>query len=432
MGGKDIYKMMGINALHNGHRERARERFIRHGADVMTDYELLELLLFSVFKRCDTYTRAKKLLESFSTLGGVFSARRDELMRVEGVGSAAADFLIAVGEYIKPFYDEMSVSGTWKNPELISALLTDAADSDEAVYLLAFDNANRLIGKRRVFSCRLFAAEVKPKPVIDAALSMRAAFAVLAAKRAHGASLASEGERESFKLLRKSLEGFGIPLVDLISICGSRARLLSGEEFISAELKTSPKNNGIYGLESLLAFSSCDTDYKKITTKYKTKTGLLCADYRELSALSLSSGTAFLLTVAAATAARVGGEGLSVGDVPDEARLCEYIKALFLNRSDECFFALFFRGDEFRGAEKIAEGTVSSVGVVPRVLAEKAAVFCADGLILAHNHPRGEAAASKEDEAATAQLRAILSDAGISLIAHYVAAGEDISKVKMI
>ncbi|KAF0113676.1 MAG: DNA repair protein RadC [Rhodospirillaceae bacterium] len=68
-----------------GHRERLRARFLRAGADVLADYELLELLLTLVIPRRDTKPLAKRLLERYGTLAALFAADHALLAREDGL-----------------------------------------------------------------------------------------------------------------------------------------------------------------------------------------------------------------------------------------------------------------------------------------------------------------------------------------------------------
>ena len=49
--------------VHDGHRKRRREQFIRHGLDAFADHEVLELLLFYAIGRRDTNPIAHALLD---------------------------------------------------------------------------------------------------------------------------------------------------------------------------------------------------------------------------------------------------------------------------------------------------------------------------------------------------------------------------------
>jgi DNA repair protein RadC len=72
-----------------GHRERLRERFRGAGSDAVTDYELLELLLFRALPRRDVKPLAKELIARFGSFAEVVSAPAERLAEVKGLGDAA-------------------------------------------------------------------------------------------------------------------------------------------------------------------------------------------------------------------------------------------------------------------------------------------------------------------------------------------------------
>jgi DNA repair protein RadC len=74
---------------YHGHRERLRERFREAGAEALSDYELLELLLFRAQPRRDLKPLAKKLLEKFGSFAEVIAAPEARLAEVKGLGDAS-------------------------------------------------------------------------------------------------------------------------------------------------------------------------------------------------------------------------------------------------------------------------------------------------------------------------------------------------------
>ncbi len=80
--------MVKDDQLRSGHRRRLRERFSKSPLRTLPDYEILEILLFDVFKQQDTKAISKKLLEKFSSLKGVITADPIELKMISGIGDA--------------------------------------------------------------------------------------------------------------------------------------------------------------------------------------------------------------------------------------------------------------------------------------------------------------------------------------------------------
>jgi DNA repair protein RadC len=73
---------------YHGHRERLRERFRVAGADALSDYELLEAVLFRAQPRRDVKPLAKTLMATFGSFAEVIAAPVAHLAEVKGLGQA--------------------------------------------------------------------------------------------------------------------------------------------------------------------------------------------------------------------------------------------------------------------------------------------------------------------------------------------------------
>src|SRR3981081_1826784 len=71
---------------YHGHRERLRERFLGAGPDALSDYELLEMVLFTARSRGDVKPLAKSLIKKFGSFAEVIHAPESRLREVDGVG----------------------------------------------------------------------------------------------------------------------------------------------------------------------------------------------------------------------------------------------------------------------------------------------------------------------------------------------------------
>ena len=76
--------------VHDGHRARKKEQFLRFGLEHCADHEVLELLLFYAIPRQDTNPIAHSLIHRFGSLEQVLAAPVEELMKVPGVGETKA------------------------------------------------------------------------------------------------------------------------------------------------------------------------------------------------------------------------------------------------------------------------------------------------------------------------------------------------------
>ncbi len=82
--------------MHEGHRERMRDKLVAHG-EKLTDCEILEILLFDVISRKNTNPVAHLLLDSFGDLRGVFGATPRLLCTLTGIGPRTAEYIYLIG-----------------------------------------------------------------------------------------------------------------------------------------------------------------------------------------------------------------------------------------------------------------------------------------------------------------------------------------------
>lgn len=211
--------------IHEGHRTRMKAKFLRHGPAIFDTYELLEMLLYYTIPYRDTNPVAKALLSAFGSLDGVFSARREDLLKVDGIGEKTADFLLRFGAFGMDAFLEESRSGVYFDDFFLGGqyLAGRYGNPEEPVIgILLLDNRLRLIGEEILYRDTDFSsAKVKPKPFLDAALLHGASAAVLFHTHRGGMLCPSEGDRATTRLIEEGLLSLGITLVEHYLICGT-------------------------------------------------------------------------------------------------------------------------------------------------------------------------------------------------------------------
>ena len=89
--------------VHEGHRDRLRQRFLQEGLENFQDHNVLELLLFYSIPRKDTNEEAHNLINRFGSLSGVFDASFEELCEVKGIGENSAALIKIMPELFKKY-----------------------------------------------------------------------------------------------------------------------------------------------------------------------------------------------------------------------------------------------------------------------------------------------------------------------------------------
>ena len=139
--------------LHDGHRQRAKERYGQVGADALADHELLELALFYAIPRQDTNETAHRLLKRFRSLQGVLQASPEELEQVEGVGKNAALLLHLMADISQRARITSLPEKILNSPDRTGAYFMEllTGQKRELLYQVCLD------GKGKLLTCRCIA-----------------------------------------------------------------------------------------------------------------------------------------------------------------------------------------------------------------------------------------------------------------------------------
>lgn len=87
--------------LHKDHRKRMLKRYIENGINCFEKHEILEMLLFNVFSRCNTNDISHRLLNEFNSIKGVLSASAKDLETIDGIAENAAVRICFLGDFYR-------------------------------------------------------------------------------------------------------------------------------------------------------------------------------------------------------------------------------------------------------------------------------------------------------------------------------------------
>ena len=76
--------------IHDGHRERVKQRFLKEGLDHFEPHQIMEMLLFYGIPRRDTNELAHQLISTFGSLARVLDAPYEELIKLKCMTAKAA------------------------------------------------------------------------------------------------------------------------------------------------------------------------------------------------------------------------------------------------------------------------------------------------------------------------------------------------------
>jgi len=197
--------------------ERPREKLLKRGASVLTDAELLAVVIGSGTRGNSALDIARHLLADSGSLRAIVGADRAHLCRNAGLGAARYARLQAALEIMRRTLTEsMREHDVLADAEDTRNYLTlKMRDYGHEVFACLFlDGAHRLIAFEELFHGTIDGASVYPREVVKRALYHNAAAAVFAHNHPSGRSEPSLTDRLITRTLKQSLELIGVRVLD--------------------------------------------------------------------------------------------------------------------------------------------------------------------------------------------------------------------------
>ena len=209
-------------SIHQGHRKRMRERFLKTELNGFHAHEVLELLLFYGVPRVDTNPLAHALLERFGSLHGVLSAPPEQLRQVKGMtDSAACQIALMRAVYA---YDaaEQSCGVAMESFSAICDYFTDIYrfENREVVRAAYLDRRLRLISCEVIGEGDPSASAFSVRSLIEHACAAGSNVVILAHNHPQGSAAPSGTDIAVTRQLAETLAKSGISLADHV-IAGS-------------------------------------------------------------------------------------------------------------------------------------------------------------------------------------------------------------------
>lgn len=202
--------------VHDGHRERLRNRFLA-APESFEDHELLELLLFYAIPRKNTNEIAHSLLDRFGSIKGILDAGVPSLMAVDDIGESTAVFFRALSQAMLRYRIEEGDSGTpFDTYAAIGKYLKNlfVGTDNEMTYLLLFDSSQNLIICEKLSEGYSCGNVISNREIVMKALTHNAASAIIAHNHPGGKAIPSREDIYASTVLESSLDFMGVRLID--------------------------------------------------------------------------------------------------------------------------------------------------------------------------------------------------------------------------
>ena len=208
-------------SIHDGHRERMKERLLRSGLDSMNEHEILEILLFYCIPRCDTNEHAHRLINKFGSLLNVLNAPASELEKVAGIGHNSAVYLSMLGELHRCLMiTKAKQLKSLKTSEEYGEYLQNyfVGLPIEAVYLLCLDARGTILACEKISEGDSNSTNVSFRKIAEISFATKAASVVLAHNHPRGFCAPSPQDEELTMEIALGLAGLDILLADHIIV----------------------------------------------------------------------------------------------------------------------------------------------------------------------------------------------------------------------
>jgi DNA repair protein RadC len=206
---------------YHGHRERLRDRFRDVGPDALSDYELLEMVLFRALPRRDVKPLAKSLITKFGSFAEVVHAPDTRLRETSGLGEAAITEIKLIAatasRVAKGQLKQRTMLSSWA--VVIDYCRTTMAFADKEQFRILFlDKRNQLIADELQQVGTVDHTPVYPREVVKRALELSATAIILVHNHPSGDPTPSQADIQMTKSIAEIAKPLGISIHDHIIV----------------------------------------------------------------------------------------------------------------------------------------------------------------------------------------------------------------------
>lgn len=206
--------------------DRPREKLIEHGPDILSNSELLAILIRTGTTERSALDIARELTDNGGLYSNIAQARSvADLSKIKGLGPAKAATILAaveLGRRVAGADPQKKVK--LSSPEACVSYLMPRMryEQQEKFLVLLLDSKNQLLKCQQVSEGTLNASVVHPREVFAPAMLHRAACVLAAHNHPSGDPAPSIEDRKLTQVLKATGTVMGIPLLDHIIIGDGR------------------------------------------------------------------------------------------------------------------------------------------------------------------------------------------------------------------
>lgn len=222
---KQEQKVSRQKTLQSGHRRRMIQKMLENDSEALNDYEIVEMLLFLVFKRKDTRTAAKILLKKFGNIGNIINASQQEITSIEGMGNKAYESFQIIKAVIHALLKEKIVS------KVAIECFDDVIEycrsnmkylNHEELRIIFLNGAGHIIKDKIIQKGTIDAVEVYTREIMKKCLEFGAKGIILIHNHPSGDPTPSGNDIICTTKIKEACDIFNISLVDHVIVGGDK------------------------------------------------------------------------------------------------------------------------------------------------------------------------------------------------------------------
>jgi len=204
-----------------GHRERLRKKFLNGGFDSFLPHEILELLLTYSIPRKDTKQLAWTLLKKFGSLNDVLDAKKEDLLKIKGLGPASIVLFKLTRNIMRAYsLEKIKSRKEISTPENLLEFCKASlhGQQEEAFEIIYLTIRNTVIDVERLCQGSLNKAMVSPRKILEKAFEHNAAGLIFIHNHPSGEPTPSNEDFNLTETLTRLATPLGIMILDHIIV----------------------------------------------------------------------------------------------------------------------------------------------------------------------------------------------------------------------
>lgn len=202
--------------------ERPKEKLLTYGAEILSNSELLAIILRTGIQGENVLQLSGRLLSELEGLDGLLSANFNDITSIKGIKGGKASQILALSELFKRFKTLKAMKKDVKinSPKDLADLLMGEMNelTQEVLKVVLLSTKNVIIGTKDVFKGSLNTSIVHPREIFKQAIDKNSASIIICHNHPSGDPSPSKEDINITLRIKECGNIIGIKLVDHIII----------------------------------------------------------------------------------------------------------------------------------------------------------------------------------------------------------------------